>query len=45
MGSTAANAHRRSHAQMKQMLDDAGRQEYKAKLQAQLDAFMAANPA
>jgi len=28
---------------MKQMLDDAGRQEYKEKLQAQLDAYIAAN--
>jgi hypothetical protein len=33
-----------ARAQMKQILDDAGRQEYKAKLQAQLDEFMAANP-
>jgi putative aldouronate transport system substrate-binding protein len=33
-----------SYAQMKKMLDDAGRQEYKAQLQAQLDEFMAANP-
>ena len=31
--------------QMKDMLDAAGRQTYKEKLQAQLDAFMAANPA
>jgi putative aldouronate transport system substrate-binding protein len=31
-----------SVAAMKKMLDDAGRQEYKAKLQAQLDAFIAA---
>ena len=34
-----------SYAQMKKMLDEAGRQEYKAKLQAQLDEYMAANPA
>lgn len=32
-----------AQAQMKKMLDDAGRQEYKAKLQAQLDAYIAAN--
>ena len=31
-------------AQMKKMLDEAGRQTYKEKLQAQLDAFIAANP-
>jgi hypothetical protein len=30
---------------MKKMLDDAGRQTYKEKLQAQLDAYIAANPA
>jgi putative aldouronate transport system substrate-binding protein len=30
-------------AKMKQMLDDAGRQEYKAKLQKQLDDFIATN--
>lgn len=29
-------------AKMKKMLDEAGRQEYKAKLQAQIDAFIAA---
>ncbi len=34
-----------ARAQCKQMLDDAGRQEYKAKIQAQLDEFMKANPA
>jgi len=32
-----------AQAQMKKMLDDAGRQDYKAKLQAQLDAYIAAN--
>jgi putative aldouronate transport system substrate-binding protein len=32
-------------ARMKQMLDDAGRQEYKAKIQAQLDEYIKANPA
>ena len=31
-----------ARAQMKALLDDAGRQEYKEKLQAQLDAFIAA---
>lgn len=30
-------------AKMKKMLDEAGRQEYKAKLQEQIDAFIAAN--
>lgn len=34
-----------ARAMMKETLDAAGRQEYKAKLQAQLDAFIAANPA
>ena len=34
-----------ARAKMKQMLDDAGRQTFKEKLQAQLDEFMAANPA
>ncbi len=34
-----------ARAQCKQMLDDAGRQEYKAKIQAQLDEFIKANPA
>jgi hypothetical protein len=34
-----------ARAQMKKMLDDAGRQTYKEKLQAQLDAYIAANPA
>jgi len=32
-----------AQAQMKKMLDDAGRQDYKAKLQAQLDAYIAEN--
>ncbi len=30
---------------MKKLLDEAGRQDYKAKLQQQLDDYMAANPA
>ena len=34
-----------ARAQMKSTLDAAGRQEYKAKLQAQLDEYIAANPA
>jgi ABC-type glycerol-3-phosphate transport system substrate-binding protein len=34
-----------ARAQMKSTLDAAGRQEYKATLQAQLDAYIAANPA
>lgn len=34
-----------ARAMMKQTLDAAGRQSYKEKLQAQLDAYMAANPA
>jgi hypothetical protein len=34
-----------SRAQTKKMLDEAGRQTYKEKLQAQLDAYIAANPA
>jgi hypothetical protein len=32
-----------AQAQMKKLLDGAGRQDYKAKLQAQLDAYIAAN--
>jgi hypothetical protein len=34
-----------SRAKAKEMLDGAGRQEYKAKIQAQLDEYMKANPA
>lgn len=34
-----------ARAQCKKMLDEAGRQTYKEKLQGQLDAFIAANPA
>jgi putative aldouronate transport system substrate-binding protein len=34
-----------ARAQMKSMLDGAGRQEFKQKLQAQLDEYIAANPA
>lgn len=34
-----------ARAMCKRMLDDAGRQTYKEKLQAQIDAFIAANPA
>jgi hypothetical protein len=33
-----------ARAFMKETLDAAGRQEYKAKLQEQLDAYIAANP-